>query len=116
MVHCTIQDWAKFIADQLRGARREPGFLSPQAYTMLLTNYGGDYSLGWALVEGDWAGGIAYQHAGSNGIYYAEAWVVPNLNLAAMVVANAAGSNTADAAKEAIEKVGEMIMVPVISE
>jgi CubicO group peptidase (beta-lactamase class C family) len=115
-VHCTIQDWAKFITDQLRGARGEPALLSPQAYTMLLTNYGGDYSLGWALVEGDWAGGIAYQHAGSNGIYYAEAWVVPNLNLAAMVVANAAGSNTADAAKEAIEKVGEMIMVPVISE
>ena len=24
-VHCTIQDWAKFIADQLRGARGEPG-------------------------------------------------------------------------------------------
>ena len=23
-VHCTIQDWAKFIADQLRGARGEP--------------------------------------------------------------------------------------------
>jgi len=83
---------------------------------MLLTNYGGDYSLGWALVEGDWAGGVAYWHAGSNGIYYAEAWVVPNLNFAAMVVANAAGRTTFDAAKEAIEKVGEMIMVPVISE
>jgi len=114
-VHCTIQDWAKFITDQLRGARDEPGFLSPQAYTMLLTNYGGDYSLGWALVEADWAGGVAYQHAGSNGIYYAEAWVVPNLNLAVMVVANAAGRTTFDAAKEAIEKVGEMIMIPVIS-
>jgi CubicO group peptidase (beta-lactamase class C family) len=115
-VHCTIQDWARFITDQLRGARGEPAFLSSQAYTTLLTNYGGDYSLGWALVEGDWAGGVAYQHAGSNGIYYAEAWVVPNLNLAAMVVANAAGRTTFDAAKEAIERIYEMIMVPVISD
>jgi CubicO group peptidase (beta-lactamase class C family) len=115
-VHCTIQDWAKFITDQLRGARGEQAFLSPQAYTMLLTNYGGDYSLGWALVEGDWAGGVAYGHAGSNGIYYAEAWVVPNLNYAVMVLANAAGGTTFDAAQEAIEKVYEMIILPVISE
>jgi len=90
--------------------------LSQQAYTMLLTNYGGDYSLGWALVEADWAGGVAYQHAGSNGIYYAEAWMVPNLNLAVMVVANAAGRTTFDAAEEAIEKAYEMIVLPIISE
>jgi CubicO group peptidase (beta-lactamase class C family) len=115
-VHCTIQDWAKFITDQLRGARGEPAFLSPQAYTMLLTNYGGDYSLGWALVEGYWAGGVAYWHAGSNGIYYADAWVVPNLNYAVMVLANAGGGNTGVAVQEAIEKVFEMIMVLIISE
>ena len=70
--------------------------------------YGGSYSLGWSLVEEDWAGGVGYQRAGSISIYYAEAWVVSNLNLAAMVVANAAGRTTADAAKEAIEKVGEL--------
>lgn len=42
--------------------------------------------------------------------------MVPNLNLAAMVVANAAGRTTFDAEKETIEKVAERIMVPVISE
>ena len=72
--------------------------------------------MGWALVEEDWAGGVIYQHVGSNGIYYAEAWVVTNLSLAAMVVANAAGRTTFDAAEETIEKIAEMIMVPVISE
>ncbi len=115
-VHCTIQDWAKFITDQLRGARGELALLSSQAYTMLLTNYGGDYSLGWALVEGDWAGGVAYQHAGSNGLYYAEAWLFPQLNYAVMVVANAAGRTTIEATKEAIETVGGMILAPVISD
>jgi hypothetical protein len=116
MVHCTIQDWAKFITDQLRGARGEPAFLSPQAYTKLLTNYGGDYSLGWALVEGNWAGGVAYGHAGSNGIYYADAYVVPNLNYAVMVAANAGGSATADAVEKAVEQVFTRIIVPILSE
>ena len=59
---------------------------------------------------------MAYGHAGSNGIYYAYAWMVPNLNYAVMVVANAGGSNTADAVEEAVEKVFERIMVPILSE
>jgi CubicO group peptidase (beta-lactamase class C family) len=115
-VHCTIQDWAKFIADQLRGARGEPAFLSPQAYTKLLTNYGGYYSLGWALYEGNWGGGVTYGHNGSNGIYYASAWMAPNLNYAVMVAANAGGSNTADAVEEAVEEVLKRIMAPILSE
>jgi len=117
-VHCTIQDWAKFITDQLRGARGEPAFLSPQAYTMLLTDYGGYYSLGWALYEGNWAGGDSYGHAGSNGIYYAYVWMVPSLNYAVMVVANAGGSNTGVAGEEAVKKIYEriMVMIPLISE
>ncbi len=36
-VHSTIQDWALFIEDQLRGARGEPGLLSPESYQMLQT-------------------------------------------------------------------------------
>ena len=90
--------------------------MSPQAYTKLLTNYGGYYSLGWALYEGTWAGGVTYGHNGSNGIYYASAWMVPNLNYAVMVAANAGGSNTADAVEEALDKVFERIMVPILSE
>ena len=31
-VHCTIQDWARFIADQLRGERGEPALLQPASY------------------------------------------------------------------------------------
>ena len=115
-VHCTIQDWSNFIADQLRGARGEPAFLSPQAYTMLLTDYGGYYSLGWALYDGTWAGGVAYGHSGSNGIYYAKAWMAPSLNYAVLVLANAGDGNTANATEEATAKILERIMVSVISE
>jgi len=47
-VHCTIQDWARFATDQLRGARGEPALLKPEFYGMLqTTHFGGDYALGW---------------------------------------------------------------------
>src|ERR1035441_9720162 len=44
-VHCTIQDWARFIADQLRGARGEPALLKAESYKTLHTPpFGGDYA------------------------------------------------------------------------
>ena len=116
LVHLTIQDWAKFIADQLRGARGEPGFLSPQAYTMLLTDYGGSYSMGWSLYPGTWAGGVAYGHYGSSGYYHVYALMVPDLNYAVMAATNAGDNNAAGAIEEAVDKVFERIMVPILSE
>jgi len=115
-VHITIQDWAKFITDQLRGARGEPGFLSPQAYTMLLTDHGGSYSMGWSLYEGTWASGVAYGHSGSNSIYFAKAWMAPDLNYAVLVTANAGDGNTANATEEVVEKIIEKLLLQMISE
>jgi len=115
-VYCTIQDWAKFITDQLRGARGEPGFLSPEAYTMLLSDYGGFYSLGWSLYPGNWAGGVAYGHYGSNSLYFAYALMVPDLNYAVMVATNAGDSNASDAIEAAADKIFKRIMVPILSE
>ena len=115
-VHITIQDWAKFITDQLRGARGEPGFLSPQAYTLLLTDHGGSYSLGWSLYEGTWASGVAYGHSGSNSIYFAKAWMSPDLNYAVLVTANAGDGNTANATEEVVEKIIERLLLQMISE
>lgn len=46
-IHCTIQDWAKFLADQLRGARGQPALLKPETYRILHTpSAGGDYAFG----------------------------------------------------------------------
>jgi CubicO group peptidase (beta-lactamase class C family) len=115
MVHSTIQDWAKFIADQLRGARGEPAFLSPQAYNKLLTNYGGYYSLGWALCEGNWAGGVSYGHDGSNSLYWAKAWMAPAMNYAVLVTANAGDENAAAATEEAFEIILWRFMGSMIS-
>src|SRR5262249_49072119 len=47
-VHCSIQDWSKFIGDQLRGDLGKPGLLKPETYQKLHTPpFGGDYALGW---------------------------------------------------------------------
>lgn len=114
-VYCTIQDWARFITDQLRGARGEPGFLSPQAYARMGTDYGSFYSLGWALYPGSWAGTAAYGHNGSNGIYYASALMAPDLNFAILVATNAGGSNTAEAVGEATARIFEAMLLPTKS-
>ena len=62
-VHCPLPDWAKFIADQLRGLRGEPGLLKPESYQALAKpTFGGDYALGWLAVERAWGGGTVLNH------------------------------------------------------
>ena len=57
-VHCTIQDWSKYVADFLRGMTGKPALLPAAAYEKLSTPpFGGDYALGWIVTERDWAGG-----------------------------------------------------------
>lgn len=107
-VHCTIQDWAKFIEDQLRGARGEPALLKPEAYQMLQTpHYGGDYALGWIVVQRDWAGGTALTHTGSNTLFLALAWLAPKRDFAVIVCTNE-GLDSFNAADEAV---GQIIQI-----
>ena len=88
-VHCTIQDWALYISDQLRGARGDSALLKPESYQMLQsTHFGEEYGLGWGVLNRDWAGGKALMHAGSNGMYLSLAWVAPAKNFAILVCAN----------------------------
>jgi len=88
-VHCTLQDWAKFIADQLRGARGEPALLKHATYQFLQTPpFGGDYALGWALTQRDWGGGPVLNHCGCNTMFYANVWVAPRKDFAVLICIN----------------------------
>jgi CubicO group peptidase (beta-lactamase class C family) len=88
-VHCTLQDWGKFIADVLRGVRGEPALLKKSTYEMLLTPpFGGDYALGWGLAYRNWGGGMVLNHCGCNGLYFANAWVAPLKDFAVLVCLN----------------------------
>lgn len=106
-VHCSLSDWAKFIADQIRGARGQRSLLKPESYREIQTaHFGGNYGFGWGIVERDWAKGKALTHAGSNTLNYALAWVAPAREVAFLVCTNIGGAN---AAKAADEMTGQMI-------
>ncbi len=101
-VHCTLKDWALFIADQLRGARGEKALLKPETYRKLHTPpFGGNYALGWMVVEREWGGGAVLTHAGSNTMNMAVAWLAPRRNFAILVVTNQGGATAYKACDEA---------------
>jgi CubicO group peptidase (beta-lactamase class C family) len=102
-VHCTIQDWARFIQDQLRGERGEPALLKPETYqTLHKPPFGGDYALGWIVVQRQWAGGTAFSHAGDNTMNFANVWIAPKRNFAILVCVNQSGDTGFKATDEAV--------------
>lgn len=106
-VHCSLSDWAKFVADQLRGDRSERALLRPESYKQLHTPaFGGDYASGWLVVDRPWGGGAVLNHAGSNTMNYAVAWVAPKRDFAVLVCTNQGGDS---ATKGTDEAAGELI-------
>ncbi len=88
-VHCPIGEWAKFIANELRGLRGEPNLLTPATFKRLHTPaFGGSYAGGWSVVSRGWARGTAYAHNGTNTMNYASAWMAPNRDVAFLVCTN----------------------------
>lgn len=88
-VHCPLADWARFVADHLRGLRGQPGLLQPATYRELATAVGdGEYGLGWVVTRRDWAGGPALNHCGCNTLFFANVWLAPERDFAVLVVAN----------------------------
>jgi CubicO group peptidase (beta-lactamase class C family) len=106
-VHCTLEDWALFIADQLKGAQGEAGLLKPATYHELHTPAPGkDVALGWFCPERAWGGGRVLTHNGSNTRHYSVAWLAPKKNIA-FVACTRQGDDTA--AKACDEAVAELV-------
>ena len=105
-VHCTLQAWAKYVADQLGGAQEAPSLLKASSYRTLHTpHFAGDYALGWIVTKRDWAGGLALHHAGSNTMNYANVWIAPKRDFAVLVCVNQGGDaafKATDAAASAL--------------
>jgi CubicO group peptidase (beta-lactamase class C family) len=86
-VHCSVEDWAKFISLQLPG---ENTILDRKILNKLIEP-NGVYAGGWVVLqqtEQPWAKGIVLVHGGSNEIWYASVMVAPNLDRAYVVVTN----------------------------
>jgi CubicO group peptidase (beta-lactamase class C family) len=111
-VHCSLSDWAKFIALHLRGARGESGLLKADTFKRLHTPVGGPdagYALGWLVTTRPWARGDepedtgrVLMHAGTNGLWYTVVWLAPEKDLAFLAVTNCGGEKAAAACDQAI--------------
>jgi CubicO group peptidase (beta-lactamase class C family) len=91
IVHCSIGDWAKFVAANLPSAKTK--LVKPETLEKLHTAAPGKpkYAMGWIIADGQpWAGGPALTHAGSNTMWYAVAWLAPAKDFAFLVACNQA--------------------------
>lgn len=94
-VHCSLEDWGKFIAFQLRGAAGTDGTLKRETWAKLLNPPepppAQDYAMGWVVLAREWAGGVALTHDGSNTMWHSRAWVAPRKGFAVLVTTNIGG-------------------------
>jgi len=86
-IHCSIEDWAKFLALQLNNENP----ILEKKYLDKLIEPTGFYAAGWGVAnetDQPWAKGIALLHSGSNAVWYCSVTVAPGLNRAYLVVTN----------------------------
>lgn len=101
-VHCTMQDWAKFLIDQLRGGTGMRALLRSDIYeAMQQPAPGSDYGYGWIIVSRPWAGGKALTHAGSNTMNFCVAWLAPGKKFGVLVCCNQGGDTAFKACDDA---------------
>jgi len=104
-VHCTIEDWAKFLSLFL--SDKNP--ILKQEYINKLIEPIGFYAGGWGVADKPWAKGDVMSHNGSNGIWYSSVLVAPKLDRAFIVSTNSRDfGNTEDLCSEMITKLIRM--------
>ena len=102
IVHCTVADWAKFVALHLEADNGHPKLLKPETFRILHTPpVGQDYAMGWIVTQRPWAGGTTLTHAGSNTMWYCVTWLAPKKNFAVLVMCNQGGDEAAKACDDA---------------
>lgn len=103
-VHCSLPDWAKFVALHLRGEKGKDPLLPAEVFRKLHTPTDGDYAYGWIVTKRGWAGGTVLTHSGSNTLWLAVIWVAPKLDTAYLAATNVGPSKGFKACDEAISK------------
>ena len=99
--HAALAEYAKFVADQLRGAAGKKALLPPAIYKDLHTPApGADYALGWQVTERPWAGGLTLAHNGTNNMNYSAIWMAPLKGFAVVAACNQGGDKALAACDE----------------
>lgn len=83
-IHCTIEDWAKFLSLQLTNKNQ----ILDQKYLNKLIEPVDFYAGGWGVGQQNWAKGNVLSHNGSNGNWYTSVLVAPALGRAFVVSTN----------------------------
>jgi CubicO group peptidase (beta-lactamase class C family) len=119
-VHCTIGDWAKYIALHLQGAQGHARLVKAETFTrlhtpMALKGSRSDYAMGWGTPKRGWARGKGDRdtgrvltHNGSNTMWFCVTWLAPEKDFAILVACNKGGKEAdrgCDAAVQAMLKV-----------
>jgi CubicO group peptidase (beta-lactamase class C family) len=102
IVHCSIGDWAKYVAEHLRGEKGRSKLLKQETWRRLHSSpFGGDYGYGWMATEREWGGGRVLTHNGSNNQNYAVVWMAPKRDFAVLAATNQGGTAAEKACDEA---------------
>ena len=102
-VHCSIADFARYVAWHVAGDRGEGWLLEPDSFKKLHEPAEDQtYGMGWCNLRRRWAGGTALMHTGENTMFYAVMWLGPGANTAFVAASNADGYDATDACDDAI--------------
>jgi CubicO group peptidase (beta-lactamase class C family) len=114
-VHCSMRDWAKFVAAHLQGPKGKGSLLKRETFKALHTpGFGGDYAAGWQVAKRDWAQGVVLTHSGTNTMNFAVVWVAPKRGFAVLVASNQGGGDVAKGCDAAAWKlIQEFLLKPV---
>jgi len=104
-IHCSIEDWTKFIALQLSDSSALS--LDRALLDKLITPIG-HYAAGWGIHERSWGKGRVLAHTGSNTMWYAVVWAAPELNRAYLVVTNSCDDHSDKICDQMIWKLIQM--------
>ena len=97
-VYTTLEDYGRFLVDQMRGAMGNDGILRAETYREIFTNYGSNYGLGWGV--GIYGQSVSFGHTGSNNMWYATSQGSTQDDLAILVVTNSANSEAQSTVRE----------------
>jgi len=108
-VHCSMADLARYVRFHLAGERGESKLLSAASFKKLHQPVaGGDYALGWIVLQRKWAHGAALMHNGSNTMFYAVIWAAPQRNCAIVVASNLGSDKAEQACDDAATEVAAL--------
>jgi CubicO group peptidase (beta-lactamase class C family) len=111
-LRCSLDDWARFAALHLLGARGQASpLLGPGSFEKLEAPFDLTHGLGWNVVSRPWAGAaLALNLSSRDASSYAVAWLLPDKDTIILVASNQGGAGSIKAVDDVVgELVGRFV-------